>query len=336
MSLLSQLPLATSSKGWPWTEQTDSSIYFGELTWPKITIITPSFNQGQYIEETIRSVLLQNYPNLEYLIIDGGSTDTTLDVIKQYDSWINYWVSEEDSGQSNAINKGLKQASGDIINWLNSDDFLETDALFNIALAFRNTSKSMVLSKSRILGEKTWISDGTFVGKSISETISKIRFDQPASFFSRKTFDSIGELNEELHLVMDADLWIRYLLEYGQSQIERTDVITVNFREHEESKTVNNRDLIVVERSKLLMEIVDSVSSRNGLYSHNIRRLSGGAKAEVVLGANDFQLYWLRDFLHAKKLNLAKSIRAHINFGMLSIKQKIVFLKMVYWDVRRS
>ena len=89
---------------------------------PKITIITPSYNQGQFIEETILSVINQGYPNLEYIIMDGGSTDNTVEVIKKYSDHINYWVSEKDKGQSNAINKGLHRATGDIINWLNSDD----------------------------------------------------------------------------------------------------------------------------------------------------------------------------------------------------------------------
>jgi glycosyltransferase involved in cell wall biosynthesis len=105
---------------------------------PKITIITPSFNQGKYIERTIQSVLSQDYPNLEYIIIDGGSTDQTVDIIKKYERHLKYWVSEKDNGQSHAINKGLKYATGDIINWLNSDDYLEPQALNVIAESFNS------------------------------------------------------------------------------------------------------------------------------------------------------------------------------------------------------
>src|SRR5215203_4153623 len=89
---------------------------------PKITIVTPSFNQSDYLEETIVSVLSQNYPNLEYILIDGGSTDQSLDIIQKYKSSFTYWVSEKDSGQSEALNKGLRRATSEILTWLNSDD----------------------------------------------------------------------------------------------------------------------------------------------------------------------------------------------------------------------
>ena len=106
------------------------------MKYPKITIITPSFNQGNYLEQTIDSVLSQNYSNLEYIIIDGGSADNSVDIIKKYEKHLAYWVSEKDKGQTNAINKGLKIATGDIVNWLNSDDYYEPDALHKVADAF--------------------------------------------------------------------------------------------------------------------------------------------------------------------------------------------------------
>src|SRR5688500_3818909 len=96
---------------------------------PKISIITPTYNQGHFIEQTIQSVIEQDYPNLEYIIIDGGSTDDTLSVIKKYEKYISYWISEKDKGQSEAINKGFKKATGDVVNWLNSDDYYEPGVL---------------------------------------------------------------------------------------------------------------------------------------------------------------------------------------------------------------
>ena len=111
MDILKQLPNRNKNKiGYPWSQVSPISQY-DTAKMPKITIITPSFNQGQYLEQTIRSVLLQNYPNLEFIIIDGGSTDQTVKIIQKYDEWITYWVSEPDNGQSDAINKGDRKST---------------------------------------------------------------------------------------------------------------------------------------------------------------------------------------------------------------------------------
>src|SRR6266511_1227657 len=134
--LLSELPPAPPGKlGWPWT--TASQPLMGLTSqgqdWPRITVITPSYNQGKFIEETIRSILLQGYPDLEYLIIDGGSTDNTVEIIRKYERWLGFWTSEPDRGQSHAINKGLSRATGSLWGWINSDDLLLPDSIGSIA-----------------------------------------------------------------------------------------------------------------------------------------------------------------------------------------------------------
>src|SRR5437870_43541 len=135
---LRELPPPPKGKtGWPWTEeslQCESSVNDGRR-WPRISIVTPSFNQGQFIEETLRSVLLQGYRDLEYLVLDGGSSDNSVEIIKKYSPWLTYWTSQPDAGQSDAINQGLKLASGVFATWINSDDLLCKNALRDLATA---------------------------------------------------------------------------------------------------------------------------------------------------------------------------------------------------------
>src|SRR5215813_3379402 len=131
---LEKLPTPPRGKvGWPWTEE--SSRLFEKRpdagSWPRITIVTPSYNQGRFIEETIRSILLQGYSELEYFVLDGGSTDDSVEIIKKYSQWIDFWMSERDGGQSAAINHGLRMGSGSHATWINSDDMLCKNALHN-------------------------------------------------------------------------------------------------------------------------------------------------------------------------------------------------------------
>src|ERR1051325_5733493 len=135
---LSNVPTPPADKaGWPWTEETPvlAKRMADGRTWPRISVITPSYNQAQFLEQTIRSVLLQGYPNLEYIIIDGHSSDGSAEIIKRYEQHLAFWVSEPDRGQSHAINKGLTMATGQIMCWLNSDDYYLPGTLETVATA---------------------------------------------------------------------------------------------------------------------------------------------------------------------------------------------------------
>lgn len=207
-------------------------------SFPKITVITPSYNQGQYIEETILSIIDQGYPNLEYIIMDGGSTDNTVEVIKKYQDRITYWVSEKDTGQSNAINKGLRKATGDIINWINSDDQLQPGALMAIARHFMaNPDAVIVHGRIEYFGEtKNYYSTNLPAQDLHIKYVSHICMPQPASFFHRRLIDEQGYLDETLHFSMDTDLFMRAGLHYKLVQVEE---VIARFRLHGNSKSVS-------------------------------------------------------------------------------------------------
>ncbi len=185
-------------------QSNDNNVY-------KISIVTPSFNQGKYIEETIRSVLSQQYPNLEYIIIDGGSQDQTIDIIKKYELSITYWKSESDNGQTCAINKGLKQATGEIIGYLNSDDLYTEKTLEYIANYFLNHPDiDMIYGDNYIIdGNSTIISHEKVKDYNFEKLFFGNYITQPSVFFRQYILNEIGFFDENLHYSMDYEYWIR-------------------------------------------------------------------------------------------------------------------------------
>ena len=242
---LTDLPPPPKGKtGWPWTRETPrvpESMPDGK-PWPRISIVTPSYNQGQFIEETIRSVLLQGYPDLEYIIIDGGSTDESVEIIRKYERWITFWVSEPDSGQTNAINKGFKRSTGEIVAWLNSDDVYTAGALCTAAKAFAEQPHVAV-----IYGDADTIDAGTTILSNLNsrdfdlqELYHRDYIRQPASFISADAIKKIGFLDERFHYAMDYDLWICLGQEGNVMQyIPRT---LAWFRLHGSSKSVSQQE----------------------------------------------------------------------------------------------
>lgn len=211
-----EFPTPTPGKDqWPWiaSESAQVTNTLGHENLPLISVVTPSFNQAEFLEETIRSVLLQGYPNLEYYVIDGGSTDGSVEIIKRYEPWLNYWISEKDTGQSQAINKGWRKASGEILSWLNSDDYLLPGTLLRIAEVFRSNPRAgLVHGKVRFInssGESTGDEYGSEFNLESSLLKSQNPVAQPATFISRTALNTVGGLNENLHMSMDWDLWLR-------------------------------------------------------------------------------------------------------------------------------
>jgi hypothetical protein len=198
---------------WPWVASLAKPIdtTLSDILWPKISIITPSYNQGQFLEETIRSVLLQGYPNLEYIVMDGGSTDNSVDIIKKYEPWITYWQSKPDRGQSHAINQGFERATGDILAWLNSDDAYTPNTLPVVAQHLSNKQGALLVGSS-IVTTSAYSLEGKLDTRKPSwrEMIYEARsFPQPSVFWTRDLWDAAGGLDEKLYFAMDYDLWLR-------------------------------------------------------------------------------------------------------------------------------
>jgi len=226
--------------GWPWTEAIDRlpKTMDDGSSWPKISIVTPSYNQGQFIEETIRSVLLQGYPNLEYIVMDGGSTDETVEILERYDPWIDHWVSEPDEGQSDAINKGLRRCSGEIFNWLNADDFLVQGALAKIGWAMGE--HDAVVAESWRMDEEqsqygrttSFTCDGLIIGHADA---SGDMFRQQGVWLRTDQVQACGGVDPDIEYAMDQDLYIRYTRRFDDVQFLSSPVAV--FRIHGDSKT---------------------------------------------------------------------------------------------------
>jgi len=176
---------------------------------PMISVITPSYNQGIYIEQTIRSVLAQNYANVEHIVVDGSSTDATVDVLRRYPHLI--WISEKDRGQADALNKGLRLARGEIIGWINSDDYYLPDIFGSVARQFRSSGAKWIVGNVANLYEAG--PEAVFRRSPIISLDALLRdpdiVKQQAAFFLRETVNSVGGWNTDYHMVMDFDLWVR-------------------------------------------------------------------------------------------------------------------------------
>lgn len=233
--------------------------------YPKISIISPSLNQGQFIEETILSVLSQNYPNLEYIIIDGVSTDNTLDILEKYSSQLK-WISEEDTGQTNAINKGMKLATGEIVAYLNADDILLPNALENVAHSFdKYPNVKWLVGKCQIVDEKgnesrkliTSYKNLLLLIHGIPLLLIGDYISQPATFWKREINFLLGDFDESLDYVMDYEYWLRIYSKFPPLFVNN---YLAAFRVHHDSKTtstsaeniyIDEEDRVVAHYAKL-------------------------------------------------------------------------------------
>ena len=221
---LKELPPPPPGKiGWPWTEESPRlpDVMPDGTPWPKISIITPSYNQAVFIEETIRSVLLQGYPNLEYIIMDGGSSDGSVEIIKRYENHLACWVSERDRGQTDAINKGFAAASGRIMAWINSDDLYTRNAFKRVIRRMWDHGKiirpvvygdcDVIDTEGRF--QKQWLSGPVTTDRLITFWRKGHFVPQPTVFMADYTLRDLS-LDVSLQYAMDWDLFLRLSRQY--------------------------------------------------------------------------------------------------------------------------
>lgn len=236
----------------------NQGFYHRDLTikQPLVSIVTPSYNQVAFLEHTIQSVLDQDYPDIEYIVIDGGSTDGSVDTIKKYEGRLAYWVSEPDRGQSHAINKGWQRATGEIVAYLNSDDLYAPGAITAaVRTLTSNPDACMVYGDVLVVDEH-----GQFLrplrGRRFDirrQLVTEGLVPQPTAFIRRQSLDSVGLLDESLHLVMDYDLWIRLGLQYSIMYVPGS--YWAKFREHTSAKSTASMARFPLERQRVLQKV---------------------------------------------------------------------------------
>ena len=209
---------------------------------PLVSIVTPSYNQGRFLEETIQSVISQDYPRLEYLIIDGGSTDQSLEIIQRYQDSLAWWVSEPDQGQTDAINKGFARAQGDILAWLNSDDtYLDGAVAEAVDYLTSHPETGMVYGDANLVDETGRII-GRFPARQTDYRRLRrgyVHIPQQAAFFRGELWRQVGPLDPSFYFAMDYDLWVRLA---KVSSLQYQPKLWANFRLHGSGKSVASDD----------------------------------------------------------------------------------------------
>jgi glycosyltransferase involved in cell wall biosynthesis len=248
----------------------------GGLPWPSVSVVTPSFNQGRFLEETIRSVLLQGYPSLEYIVMDGGSTDESVDILRRYEPWLAHWQSGKDGGQSEAINRGWDRSHGEFLAWLNSDDAYRAGAIARAVNALReHPAVGAVYGKVSICDEETRPT-GKFGGRPFD--LGQLFWGrnpvaQPATFLRRSVLEQTGTLDESLHFVMDHELWIRVA---RRMPIIFVDEVWADFRLYPGSKSGSG----LLKRHRELHEVLTKVCV--GPDSDGLARVANGGVRSLL------------------------------------------------------
>lgn len=287
---------------------------------PKISIIVPSFNQGQYLEETLISIFDQEYPNLELFVVDGGSTDNSIEIIKKHEKWITWWVSEKDQGQSDAINKGFRNATGAIISWVNSDDLLIPGSLDQVSDYLVELPAEVGLIHGAVVvfdGKKELETRATYITPSVEGYLSGMVFSQASAFFKKKYLDQVGYLNSDFHYGMDYDLFMRLALVCDFHPVQ--DVFA-KYRLHKQSKSVADNNKFIVDWKKSFVNLCKNLGWDEELL---ILKNTGLFEKEI-------------EYYHEFAFTPVERINSGINRKKATCFHLGHVLKDLYWNDRRE
>lgn len=262
-----------------------------ETQTPLVSVIIPSYNQAKYLEATLRSVLEQDYPKIEILVIDGGSTDGSVKILERFNAQLNLWLSEIDNGQAHAINKGLERAHGDILGWLNSDDLLLSGTISRAVSVFQqNPEVDVVYGRLERIDEEGRLTPTPDLPKdrtefSLDHVLGECIVNQPGSFWRRTVMEKAGRLDISLHYVLDYEYWIRLAM-YG-ARFKKLPEVVARFRLSPGSKTVSQSTAMANEQLKALNKLVEKNDFAKLLQisSHEVERRVRATRATLCLYA---------------------------------------------------
>ena len=291
------------------------------MNFPKISVVIPSFNQGQFLEETIQSVISQQYPNLELFVVDGGSKDNSIEITKKYERHITWWVSEKDKGQSDAINKGFARATGEIITWLCSDDLYTSGTLARVADYFLKQPENVGLIYGGITAFKNGVDHPSSWGYSnptVERYLAGMAFSQPAAFYKKKYLDKVGgRVNEQLHYGMDFDLFCRLSL---VCDFVPVNDIFARYRLHWQSKSVSQSNRFMADWNKTFVNLCNNMG-----WDSLIDRLRSTGVVD------DYVFNWHYEFSFTPE----KKIVEKVDTEKLLFYHLCYVLKDLYWNAHR-